>query len=150
MEWWHRALRVDDATVDVNVPKKKPIREAYADRWVRERCQIGINECDDVSSLSKLTSSSSSSWTSLQPSSSLALVNHLLLATHCRYIATVASYMSTHDRSQVAGGIAPRSFWMTRSRSCGGVTSEVAHSFRRWRKRASRPNSSPQSSHPET
>ena len=24
--------------------KKKPIREAYADRWVRERCQIGITQ----------------------------------------------------------------------------------------------------------
>src|SRR2546426_12723564 len=29
---------------DVSVPKKKPIREAYADRWVRERCQIGIQQ----------------------------------------------------------------------------------------------------------
>jgi len=29
---------------DVSVPKKKPIREAYADRWVRERCQIGIKQ----------------------------------------------------------------------------------------------------------
>jgi hypothetical protein len=67
---------------DVCLGKKKPIREAYADRWVRERCQIGINKCDDRSSLSKLTSSSLS-WTSLQPSSLLALVNHLLLATHC-------------------------------------------------------------------
>jgi hypothetical protein len=52
MEWWHRALRVDEATVDVNLPEKKPIREAYADRWVRERCQIGINKRDDHSSRS--------------------------------------------------------------------------------------------------
>jgi len=78
----HRALRVDHANVGRVCPKKKPIREAYADRWVRERCQIGINKCDDRSSLSKLTSSSLS-WTSLQPSSLLALVNHLLLATYC-------------------------------------------------------------------
>jgi len=39
---------------DVMCPKKKPIREAYADRWVRERCQIGINKCDDRSSHSNL------------------------------------------------------------------------------------------------
>jgi hypothetical protein len=78
----HRTLRVDHANVGRECPKKKPIREAYADRWVRERCQIGINKCDDRSSLSKLTSSSLS-WTSLQPSSLLALVNHLLLATYC-------------------------------------------------------------------
>ncbi|HET6701163.1 MAG TPA: hypothetical protein VFH14_05145 [Gemmatimonadaceae bacterium] len=37
---------------DVTLGKKKPIREAYADRWVRERCQLGINKCDDRSSRS--------------------------------------------------------------------------------------------------
>ena len=29
---------------DLSAAKKKPIREAYADRWVRERCQLGIQQ----------------------------------------------------------------------------------------------------------
>jgi hypothetical protein len=37
---------------DVSPAKKKPIREAYADRWVRERCQLRINKRDDRSSRS--------------------------------------------------------------------------------------------------
>src|SRR5688572_23943399 len=86
---------------DAGPAKKKPIREAYADRWVRERCQLGIEQVRRSLVALKLTSSSSLR-TSLQPSSSLALVNHLLLATHCRYIDTSASQMSTHERSQVA------------------------------------------------
>ena len=43
-------VRCDESTCCVvlrekcDLGKKKPIREAYADRWVRERCRVAKNK----------------------------------------------------------------------------------------------------------